>query len=125
MGRFEEVFDDDDDNGDAVQTAMQSKREELLRTGWTLEIVDTVQMEPPPGTKKKKTYTAYIIVVKARGADGAVLETWQVHKRYSQFRELHNNLVKYVKTARILKFAPKRYFGNSMAPAFIRKRRDQ
>jgi len=123
-GRFEEVFDDDDDE-DAEQTATQSKREELLRTGWTLEIVDTVQMEPPPGTKKKKVYTAYIIIVKARGADGAVLETWQVHKRYSQFRELHNNLAKYVKTARVIKFAKKRYFGNSMAPAFIRQRREQ
>eukprot|EP00729_Bicosta_minor_P027690 gene27690-17083_t len=98
-------------------------------SGWNLRIIDTVlQMGNPEGTtkKEKKEYVMYIVQCSQKTMFGQKdIEPWQVHRRYSEFRQLHQDLCKASTLAKGIKTAPKRALKNSTSKDFVAKRREK
>ena len=49
-------------------------------------------------------------------------DAWQIKRRYSDFHQLHRNLLKATDNAKVLQLAPKRFVKNNLAEEFLNKR---
>jgi len=70
--------------------------------------------------KDGKRFTVYKIRIYC---PNSILGTWFIHRRYSDFFQLRNNLIKsYPAIASQLSFPPKRWIGSNLEPKFLGRR---